>query len=86
MNSKVLKLACRAGQMKEKRKRQINKPWLSNAKITSSKRRKQLFKTHFLSKNRKKIQMYKTYIATIIHNYFKLRFNKRKDHLKTIWS
>ena len=77
---------------KQKRK-QLNKPWISNAILTSiNKKKQQLFKTHFLSYNQEKVRKYKVYNNKLNKikelakkTYLKTQFDLHKNNLKTTW-
>ena len=45
----------------QSKKKQLSKPWITKAILTSIKKRHKLFKTHFLSNNPDKIKEYKIY-------------------------
>ena len=47
--------------LNDKKKRRLNKPWISNAIRISIKRKQRLFKSHFLSNDSNKVKIFKTY-------------------------
>ena len=79
-------------KLSSKTMKQSAKPWLSNAILNSIKRRQQLFKTHFLSKDFNKVQFYKTYNNKLNRvkdaakkRYFQEQFKLNGENLKTTW-
>ena len=79
-------------KLSSKKMKQSAKPWLSNAILNSIKRRQQLFKTHFLSKDFNKVKFYKTYNNKLnrVKNaakkrYFQEQFKLNGENLKTTW-
>ena len=47
-------------RLNNKKKRRLNKPWISKAIRTSIKRKQRLFKSHFLSSDPNKVKIFKT--------------------------
>ena len=48
-------------KVSNKKRKQLKKPWISNAIMNSIKKKLKLFKTHFLSNDQDKIKEYKLY-------------------------
>lgn len=76
----------------QQKRRQLKKPWITNAILTSIKRRQRLFKTHILNKDPAKTKEYKTYNNKLNKikeaakkNYYRAQFDFHKDNLKTTW-
>lgn len=46
-------------KLSNKKKKQLNKPWISNGILKSIKRKQKLFKTNFLSNDPEKVKQYK---------------------------
>ena len=72
--------------------KQLKKPWISNAILTSIKKKQKLFKTHFLSNDQSKIKKYKVYSNKLNkvkelakRNYLRAQFDLHKNNLKTVW-
>lgn len=75
-----------------KKRKQLKKLWISNAIVTSIKKKQKLFKTHFLSNDQDKIKKYKLYSNKLNKvkeltkkNYFRAQFDLHKNNLKTTW-
>ena len=76
----------------QSKQRQLNKPWLTKGILKSVKRKQKMYRTHFLSKDLKKIGEYKHYAAILSHlknksktEYYNMQFAKYKDSLKQTW-
>ena len=79
-------------KLPSKKIKQSAKPWLSDAILKSIKRRQQLFKTHFLSKDLNKVKFYKAYNNKLNRlkdvakkKYFQEQFKLNSENLKTTW-
>ena len=73
-------------------KRLLKKPWISKCLLVSIKKRHELFKSHFLSKDPEKIKQYKIYNNKLNKvkekakkNYFTAKFNLNKNNIKATW-
>ena len=51
----------------QSKQRQLNKPWLTKGILKSVKRKQQMYRTHFLSKDLQKTGEYKHYAAILSH-------------------
>ena len=76
-------------KVSNKKRKQLKKPWISNAIMTSIKKKQKLFKTHFLSNDQDKIKEYKLYCNKLNKvkelakkNYFRTTLG---CNLKTTW-
>ena len=79
-------------KLSSKKIKQSAKPWLSDSILKSTKRRQQLFKTHFLSKDLNKVKFYKAYNNELNRlkdvakkRYFQEQFKLNSENLKTTW-
>ena len=79
-------------KLSNKKRKQSAKPWISNAILKSIKRRRQLFKTHFLSNDPNKLTYYTTYNNKLNRikdvakkEYFEGQFRLNGENLKTTW-
>ena len=75
----------------KQKRTQSNKPWISNAILTSIKKKAEIFKTHFLSNNQEKIRKYKVYNNKLNKikelakkTYLGMQFDLHKNNLKLI--
>ncbi len=74
--------------------KQLNKPWISTFDLLNSIKTKQrMYRTHFYSNNKRKIDMYKSYSNKLNKlkkiyktNYYKAQFDKHKNNLKFTWN
>ena len=79
-------------KLSSKKIKQSAKPWLSDSILKSIKRRQQLYKTHFLSKNLNKVKFYEAYNNKLNRlkdvakkRYFQEQFKLNSENLKTTW-
>ena len=79
-------------RLNNKKKRRLNKPWISNAICTSIKRKQRLFKSHFLSNDPNKVKIFKTYNNKLNRikeaakkNYLRAQLSFNNENLKTTW-
>ena len=79
-------------RLNNKKKRRLNKPWISDAIRTSIKRKQGLFKSHFLSNDPNKVKIFKTYSNKLNRikeaakeNYLRAQFSFNSENLKTTW-
>ena len=79
-------------KLSSKKIKQSTKPWLSDSILKSIKRRQQLFKIHFLSKDFTKVKFYKVYNNKLNRlkdrakkGYFQEQFKLNSENLKTTW-
>ena len=76
-------------KLSSKKIKQSTKPWLSDSILKCIKRRQQLFKTHFLSKDFNKVKFYKAYNNKLNRlkdlakkRYFQEQFKFNSENLK----
>ena len=76
----------------KQRRKQLNKPWISNAILISIKKKQKRFMTHFLSNNQEKVRKYKVYNNKLNKikelakkTYLRTHFDLHKNNLKTTW-
>ena len=79
-------------KVSNRKRKQLKKPWITNAIMTSIKKKQKFFKTHFLSGNQDKIRKYKLYSNKLNKvkelakkNYFRAQFDLHKNNLKATW-
>ena len=71
---------------------QLNKPWITKGILKSIKRKRRMYRTHYLSKDAKKINAYKKYanMITVLKqkskkDFYSTQFLKYKYNLKHTW-
>ena len=73
--------------------KQLNKPWMTTGLLKSIKTKQRMYRTHFYSNNRRKIEIYKSYSNKLKKlkeiyktNYYRTQFDKNKNNLKITWN
>jgi len=79
-------------KVSNRKRKQLKKLWITNAIMTSIKKKQKLFKTHFLSGDQDKIRKYKLYSNKLNKvkelakkNYLRAQFDLHKKNLKATW-
>ena len=73
--------------------KQLNKPWMTTGLLKSIKSNQRMYRTHFYSNNKRKIEIYKSYSNKLNKlkeiyktNYYRTQFDKHKNNLKITWN